>query len=399
MNILVVASWYPGRDNSVRGSFFRLQASALAAAGHDVTVLVPERYSPRSLAGKGGLKGVGRRGFTRQDEGAVRVYRNESIRLLPAGIFPIATMRGMVNDSLRLLKDLIAERGPFDIIHAQSAYWAGAIAMAISDLAGVPYIIQEHRSNFLSGKLAVPAKAKLRDVFKKASVVTAVSERLLSVVAGEYGVPKEKASILQNMVNTAFFKECGKAKTDQFRFGMVARLHSIKRYDIALRAFSIVLGRYPDVELHIVGSGKSREKLEALSVDLGIERHVIWHGSVEPAGLPGIMATFDSLVLSSDHETFGVVLAEAWACGIPVVATRCGGPDYMVTPGNGILVEKGNAEALATSMCEMIDRRGQYSSAAIRAEAASVFSEAAIVKKTMEIYSMAVARYRTTEGS
>ena len=72
------------------------------------------------------------------------------------------------------------------------------------------------------------------------------------------------------------------------------------------------------------------------------------------------MQAADAFVLSSAYETFGVVLIEALACGKPVVSTACGGPDYIVTEENGLLVPVGDTQALGAALEQMIRTIDRY---------------------------------------
>jgi glycosyltransferase involved in cell wall biosynthesis len=291
------------------------------------------------------------------------------------------------------LPELLEASGPFDIIHAQSAYWGGAVADALANAMGIPFIIQEHRSNYLSGTLGRRTHKELEGIFARASFVTAVSDRMISLLRDDYGVPPDKSDVLPNMVNSGFFGTAGRKRAASFRFAIVAGLTPIKRHDLVLRAFSHVSRARNDVELHVVGDGPTRPALERLARELGIGDRMYWHGWLPPAELPSLYESFDALVLASDHETFGVVLAEAWASGIPVIATRCGGPDSLVKPLNGILVDRGSSAALAEAMDDLLLRRAEFDSETIRENARTEYGEHAVIAKTVRIYEEAIRRF------
>jgi glycosyltransferase involved in cell wall biosynthesis len=85
-------------------------------------------------------------------------------------------------------------------------------------------------------------------------------------------------------------------------------------------------------------------------------------------------------------ETFGVVLGEAMACGKPVIATRCGGPEFLVTRETGLLVESGNAVALANAMEKFISGESSFDSSRVRGEVVRRFGERAFLDKINSIY-------------
>jgi glycosyltransferase involved in cell wall biosynthesis len=102
------------------------------------------------------------------------------------------------------------------------------------------------------------------------------------------------------------------------------RLHPYKGVDVLLRAWSRVSGRFPDWRLAIAGSDfdNYRGTLMALCEELRISDSVSWVGPVDGASREQLYAGASLLVLPSAHENFGLVVAEALARGVPVIATE-----------------------------------------------------------------------------
>ena len=99
----------------------------------------------------------------------------------------------------------------------------------------------------------------------------------------------------------------------------------------------------------------------------------------------------DAFVLPSRLETFGVVYIEAMAAGLPVIATRCGGPEDFVTPETGILIDVDDGAALTAAMKRMAADRAHYDSAKIAAYARQSFSPERVATHLTEIYQQAIA--------
>ena len=91
-------------------------------------------------------------------------------------------------------------------------------------------------------------------------------------------------------------------------------------------------------------------------------------------------------VLSSRLETFSIVVIEAMAKGLPVIATRCGGPETFLLPEHGILVEKENTEELADAINYMLGHFSEYDSQKIRKYCYDHFSQDVIAGKIIEVY-------------
>jgi glycosyltransferase involved in cell wall biosynthesis len=133
--------------------------------------------------------------------------------------------------------------------------------------------------------------------------------------------------------------------------GNVGRLHPDKDQATLLRGFAQAWAKLPqEALLVIIGSGRLEQNLKDLAVELGIAERVRFLGQVPQARL--YFKAFDVFALSSDHEPFGMVLLEAMAANVPLLATACGGAPEIVE-GVGILFPLGDAERLAQGLEHM----------------------------------------------
>jgi glycosyltransferase involved in cell wall biosynthesis len=130
--------------------------------------------------------------------------------------------------------------------------------------------------------------------------------------------------------------------------GNVGRLHPDKDQATLLRGFAAALPGLPvNSQLAILGTGRLEQDLKALARELGIADRVLFLGQVPEARR--YFRAFDAFALSSDHEPFGMVLLEAMAAGVPLLATACGGAKEVVE-GVGILFPQGDAEHMAQGL-------------------------------------------------
>ena len=132
----------------------------------------------------------------------------------------------------------------------------------------------------------------------------------------------------------------------------IGRLASQKNFALLIEAFA-KLAR-PDDRLTIVGEGPERAALEQLAARLGVANRLILAG--HQRNVDSWLADADALVLSSDYEGLGIVVIEALAAGVPVVATDCSVNMAMLLEGIGTLVPVGDAGALANAMGEILTR-------------------------------------------
>lgn len=126
----------------------------------------------------------------------------------------------------------------------------------------------------------------------------------------------------------------------------VGRFAPEKALDVLLRAVAQV-----DVaHLTLVGQGPEETRLRALAADLAMTDRVRWHGPAEQRDLPALYRQADVFAMTSLNEGIPVVLMEAMACGLPVVATDVGGIAELVTPQTGVLVSPSDPAPVAAAL-------------------------------------------------
>ena len=120
--------------------------------------------------------------------------------------------------------------------------------------------------------------------------------------------------------------------------------------------------------------------------DLGVADQVLFLGLLTRDKVKDEMFHANCFVLSSNYETFGVVLIEALSCGIPVISTDCGGPIDIVSNFNGLLIDVGNVEQLSNAMKYMFINKSMYDPTYIRAEVLKKFGAETFVEQVSKIY-------------
>jgi len=167
---------------------------------------------------------------------------------------------------------------------------------------------------------------------------------------------KGRASVIMHGVDTHLFRprpaaihwlrERIKAPPDSYVVGCVANLVPIKNHGLLIRAISRL---EPRPHLVLVGSGDElyQRQLRDLAVSLGMQSIVHFLGSLPRVEVARVVAGLSLFVLPSRAEGLGVALIEAMACEVACIATKCGGPEVVIEPGeDGELVEVGDESAL-----------------------------------------------------
>jgi glycosyltransferase involved in cell wall biosynthesis len=188
-----------------------------------------------------------------------------------------------------------------------------------------------------------------RRAYRRFDAVVAVSRRLQEDLIRS-GVPADRLHVVQNAWETtappldrlAARRALG-IRDDGFRVGWVGRLSAEKGPDVMLDALRY-LNDLP-ISVSLVGNGREDRALAARARRLGVERQVSWHGMVPEAGR--CFAAFDLLALTSRTEGTPMVLFEAMAADVPIVATRVGGIPDVLSPDEAALVAPEDPRALA----------------------------------------------------
>jgi glycosyltransferase involved in cell wall biosynthesis len=386
VRICIIPSWYPTAADPVSGVFFQEQAMSLQRAGHDVAVLFPEVASVRDRL-RGAPASVG---ITVGAEDGLPVYRASGARALPTTQLTFGRL--WVRLGLRLFERYAAEHGKPDVVHAHSALPAGLCAMEIERRHGVPFVLTEHSTAYARGALRPWQLRRAGQAFAAASQRVVVSPALGDVLEFTVGDAALPWRWVPNMVDERFFAEApASAKSDGVTFLTVGNLHPKKGHADLLRAFALAFPGRPDIRLRIAGEGSQRDRLVSLARELDIASRVAFLGAVSRERVREEMAAADAFVLPSHVETFGVVVIEALASGLPVVVTASGGPESIVTDADGLVVEPGDPPALAAALVSMCDRLGEYDAHDMRARCRSRFGEAAVVAAIESVYAAVLA--------
>ncbi|PZN11007.1 MAG: glycosyltransferase family 4 protein [Bacillota bacterium] len=314
---------YPNRREPAFGLFVQKQVEALRGAGVQVDVLaMPRRGSGwrgRLAYGLWALRGLGR----------------------------------------------LARR--YDAVHAHYAVPSGVLGLWYRRLRGRPLVVTVHGSDVLVLPERFPRLAPLlRRVLTGADHVIAVSNFLRQRVMERFGVPPGRITVQSAGIDTRVFRpEAPGAAEVRARYGQqplvvfTGNLIRRKGVDVLIQAFARVRERLGSGHLLLVGPPVEEDYHEILRervAALHLEEHVTFAGPLPPAEVAAAMAAADVFVLPSLDEGLGLVVLEALACGVPVVASRVGGIPEIVQDGDfGLLVPPGDVNALAGAIRRVLE--------------------------------------------
>lgn len=188
--------------------------------------------------------------------------------------------------------------------------------------------------------------------------IIAISESVKKSLMKYEFIPSNKIFVLPNCIDYNAFNRTKKMDilTQKYRIiiGTVGRLEKVKGIRYLLLSMKTVLTKFPDARLDIVGDGSQASELIELSKNLGISNSVKFFGKF--TNVIPFFNEMDIFVLPSTLEGFGIVLLEAMAAGVPVVASDVDGIKEVIFNGeNGILVPPKNPEAIANAIIKLIE--------------------------------------------
>lgn len=368
MYILIVAAGYPTSKYKLNGIFEFDQALALAKTGHKVVYAAVDLHSVRRWR-KWGFQSL-------ENEGVFVETIN-----LPWGRFP----RKKVGKwgFAKLYKRIVKRHGVPDIIHAHFIFSGYLVAEHLRQ-TNIPLILTEHLSSMNQETLS-PYYMRLGEAtYRHMDKVLAVSNHLSKNILQKFGVESE---IVPNILATDIFSyEPIKKSEELFYFVSVGSLIPDKRIKFLVEKFIQCFRDDRSTKLYIFGEGSDERAIEALINKKGVKDQVFLLGTVGRDEIAEKFRESDCFVLLSKHETFGVAYIEALASGLPVIATRCGGPEDFVDESNGILVGVDNEAEIEKALKKMRYRETKFDRERISKEAIKKFSSEAIAERLSKIY-------------
>jgi glycosyltransferase involved in cell wall biosynthesis len=302
----------------------------------------------------------------------------------PLGLLQRIKYVRTVLTSIAYIATLLVRLPRFDVVHVFSASYLSFLlaptpAILIARLYGKPVLLNYHsgeaEDHLRRWRTALP-------IIRLADRVVVPSDYLVSVFA-RFGI--------------AAHSVCNTVDVGRFRFRERRPLRPVllsnrnleRHYNVecSLRAFEVVHRMHPAARLIVAGDGSQGRGLRELAAKLALE-NVEFVGAVAPQRMPALYAAADIFINASDVDNQPLSLIEAFASGLPVVTTNAGGIPDMVSEGQtGLMVERGDHEALADRVIRLLSDKELASHIARRArEECGRYSWAAVSGKWIRLY-------------
>ena len=316
MKILFLTPWYPSDKDAMSGLFVQKHVEAVRAQGVDVQV-------------------IHSRGWW---------------------------------DMWRKWKRLQRTWGMPDLVQLNILQKQGTLALWLKEHFHIPYIIIEHWSGYLpeNGKFRSMPDSKqkfLRRVAREAEMVLTVSVPLQRAMQA-CGIQAKRWGTIDNVVDDFFYEPSAFSRQHSERKTLLhvscfdERAKNVKGL---LRAAKMLSEQRRDWRLVIIGTGVDYQEVRDYAASLAFPEGILeWTGELTPREVAERMHASDALVLSSRYETYGVVLAEAAAAGIPILSTPVGIAEDLISAGGdsaakGLLVPQEIAQNKAGTFAQFME--------------------------------------------
>ncbi|MEO0021326.1 MAG: glycosyltransferase family 4 protein [candidate division WOR-3 bacterium] len=339
LKILLVSAAYRPYPSGVSEHVHNL-ASALTTLGHSVTILTTHFPKFQKLAPVDNIEVP----IIRYGK-AILLPLNRSYATLPVG----AKLSKQIAAFLRSYH--------FDIVHCHGfffpeiSYWALIHSNSVNVVTSLTAGFKIHR--FGSPVFRMIFSKEIKKIHGKIAISNRARMAIEPYLPGEY-------RIIPSGVNLKLFQPGYKPKiekkTGEKIILFLGRLDKRKGLEVLIQAMPDIINSVPNTRLIIVGQGQRKEHYVKMVHELGLAKRVAFLGAARADELPSYYCSADVYCSPAlGGETLGIVLLEAMACGVPVVASNIPGYDETVSHLNdGILVTPGNSTELAKAIIKVL---------------------------------------------
>ncbi len=246
------------------------------------------------------------------------------------------------------------QKANFDVIHVQSFWPVGWTGVAAAKLFRIPIIGTNHLAAAHFVQLGKFYFHYLLWFYNRCDYVTAPSAWSFRAEMLPYGFRRPYETISNPIDVETFGLSSEKKEILKKKFGLSkkaivfgGRLAPEKHIDVMIKAMPKLLKRFPDINLALAGRGAEEGNLKKLSEKLGVQASVKFLGNLDQNNLAALFHASEIFVVTSESETQNMVMLQAMACGLPVVAVRAQALPEYVNDENGFIIPPGDSAVLA----------------------------------------------------
>ena len=361
-HILFVSSWWPTHNKS-NGTFVELHALGLASRGCRCAVLINAENSFGTFL-KSGFRHKAILEYRKRPELSFIENSIAHKSLLRFAKDPQASrLKFIIEQTLIKVEKYIDQNGKPDFIFHHGVFNYTHLTKAIAQKFSLPIWYMENSPKIEPGQIPTAnpfvTQKELIKFAQSADRRFAVTEAYVTKMESVFDVPFE---LCPNIITDDFFIDPNSRKNPKgyFQFVNVAILDERKNQQLIIHSFASNYAGNNRYRLKIAGDGKLFDDLQSLARKLKVQDQVHITGYLNRNDVVNLLDQSHCFVLSSKSETFGVVVIEAMARGIPAITSNIDGTKEIIRSENGILFEEGSGQDLSRAMKEMVDTYHKY---------------------------------------
>ncbi len=378
MKTLFLSSVYPNPASSVRGTFNRMLCHALNETG-EVRVVAPLPWpevvrgmAKRWLSRPAHVNAAADVSMAAVDGDMVPVDR--PVFLYPPKILRHQYGRFMWSSVRKAVERATTDFRPDWVV----SYWAhpdGDAGLRAARSLGAKSAVIIGGSDVLLLTKDAKRCDQIKRVLQESDAVLSVCEGLKHRAIELGASPDRVHRLYQGIDPEVFCKDDRLAARSRLQlspldpaFVWVGRMVGVKRLDVLVDAFELVVQQRPEAKLYLLGEGASEQPIRQLVETRRLSESVIFVGAVQQSELPDWYRAADTTLLSSESEGLPNVLRESLACGTPWVSTNVGSVEEIAAADHSIIVPVGDARAVAEGILQSLEPIYKNGAAAYRAK-------------------------------
>lgn len=359
---MVIPQHYPKSTGDISGVFMRDYVRAVAKQCNVHVVVSREDCRPglhpvgESLAGE-----------------KVWTFSSRLARIPKLGKFGLTYLLGKIDFP-----------APIDVIHSHGPVFFGYGAMLLAKRMNVPVITTVHTGPFNKLMKNWLVRRITCATLNNVDCVLPVSESLRSDIEAS-GIRPRRCEVHYNPVDTDTFYSGGSVREKKIVWS--GRMEKYKGGLRTIRAFEKLVDVHRDWTLELIGDGPERSDIENYLVTRDLLRQrVILHGLLTKCEMASIYSKASFGVFPTEHETFGLVLAEALAAGLPIIGPDRTAPVEYIDSTNGILINPSCVNDISSALKIMISRVAKFDRESIRQVVVDRFSLNSFGQRMVGLY-------------
>lgn len=361
-HILFISSWFPSNTSSA-GTFVELHLQALQSRGCKCAILLSGEATLGNFAARGFRKSAFLK-FRRREN--ITYIDNLTIHFIPLRLFsnPIKRRKqNIINHAEKVLTKYVSKHGKPDFIFHHGVFDYCYLTNHIKQVFDLPVWLLENSPNLKKEHFpcanVFDTIASQKEFVHQVERRFAVTQAYVNKMSQLFGVPFE---LCPNVITDDFFIDPKRiAKSDEFfQFINIAILTERKNQKLIIEAFAKRFKNKKNFRLVIAGDGPLLQMLRDRATELGVADQCRILGFQNREKIIELLDESHCFVLSSHSETFGVVIIEAMARGLPAVSSRIDGPLEIINNKNGYFFEPDNVDDLGDKMENIVHNYSQF---------------------------------------